>query len=47
MVVRFLVDYIINTHHKYVKNQSHFLLEYTAKVAKVTWQGTFRGSYYL
>lgn len=31
----FLVDFIINTHHKYVKNSLPILLEYTAKVAKV------------
>lgn len=31
----FLVDFIINTHHKYVKNSLPVLLEYTAKVAKV------------
>ena len=31
----FLVDFIINTHHKYVKSSLPLLLEYTAKVAKV------------
>ncbi len=31
----FLVDFIINTHHKYVKNSLPLLLEYTSKVAKV------------
>lgn len=31
----FLVDYIINTHHTYVKNNFDLLLEYTNKVASV------------
>lgn len=31
----FLVDFIINTHHKYVKSSLPLLMEYTAKVAKV------------
>lgn len=31
----FLTDYIINTHHKYVKNSLPVILEYTMKVAKV------------
>lgn len=31
----FLVDYIVNTHHKYVKSALPVVLEYTAKVAKV------------
>lgn len=31
----FLVDYIMNTHHKYVKSSLPLILEYTAKVAKV------------
>lgn len=31
----FLVDYILNTHHKYVKNAIPVLLDYTSKVAKV------------
>lgn len=31
----FLVDYILNTHHKYVKNAIPILLDYTSKVAKV------------
>lgn len=31
----FLVDYIVNTHHQYVKNSIPILSEYTAKVAKV------------
>ena len=31
----FLVDYIINTHHVYVKDNSDLLLEYTEKVASV------------
>ena len=31
----FLVDFIINTHHKYVKSSVPLLMEYTAKVAKV------------
>lgn len=31
----FLVDYILNTHHEYVKRSIPILLEYTAKVAKV------------
>lgn len=31
----FLVDYIINTHHKYVKASLPAILEYTLKVAKV------------
>jgi len=31
----FLVDYILNTHHEYVKKSIPLLLEYTSKVAKV------------
>jgi regulator of cell morphogenesis and NO signaling len=31
----FLADYILNTHHQYVKKAIPLLLEYTAKVAKV------------
>jgi regulator of cell morphogenesis and NO signaling len=31
----FLIDYILNTHHEYVKNSIPILLEYTRKVAKV------------
>lgn len=31
----FLADYIINTHHNYVKTALPVILEYTAKVAKV------------
>ena len=31
----FLVDYIMNTHHKYVETSLPIILEYTAKVAKV------------
>ncbi|MBK6832793.1 MAG: iron-sulfur cluster repair di-iron protein [Bacteroidetes bacterium] len=31
----FLVDYILNTHHEYVKNSIPILKEYTSKVAKV------------
>jgi len=31
----FLIDYILNTHHEYVKNSIPVLLEYTRKVAKV------------
>ncbi len=31
----FLADYILNTHHQYVKKSIPILLEYTAKVAKV------------
>ncbi len=31
----FLVDYIVNTHHNYVKNAIPILLSYTEKVAKV------------
>ena len=31
----FLVDYIINTHHTYVKNNFDLVLEYTNKVASV------------
>lgn len=33
--IDFLADYIINTHHKYVKTALPVILEYTAKVAKV------------
>lgn len=33
--IDFLVDYIINTHHTYVKNNFDLLLEYTNKVASV------------
>lgn len=31
----FLVDYILNTHHEYVKKATPLLMEYTSKVAKV------------
>jgi regulator of cell morphogenesis and NO signaling len=31
----FLADYIVNTHHKYVKNSMPILYEYTQKVARV------------
>ena len=31
----FLVDYILNTHHEYVKKAIPLLIEYTSKVAKV------------
>ena len=31
----FLVDYILNTHHEYVKKSIPLLIEYTSKVAKV------------
>jgi regulator of cell morphogenesis and NO signaling len=31
----FLIDYIVNTHHKYIKASIPILLEYTSKVAKV------------
>jgi len=33
--LEFLIDYIINTHHTYVKNNFDLLLEYTNKVASV------------
>ena len=33
--IEFLIDYIINTHHTYVKNNFDLLLEYTNKVASV------------
>jgi regulator of cell morphogenesis and NO signaling len=31
----FLVDYIVNTHHEYVKKSIPILIEYTTKVARV------------
>lgn len=31
----FLIDYIVNTHHKYVSNNVDLMLEYTQKVANV------------
>lgn len=33
--LNFLVDYIINTHHSYVKSAIPLLIEYTKKIAKV------------